>query len=290
MRLVCPNCGAQYEVDASLIPDAGRDVQCSNCGHTWFQRPTESRTIRPAPAEGENTPQEDAAIAPESDGTTPAAAAGAEAPPEPEPEADPGPEAEPDEAAAAARQKPEPRPLDEEVAGILREEAEREAAARAAEAAAGLETQAELGLSETSGDMPARERLARMRGADQESATPADTAASRRDLLPDIEELNSTLTASPEDEEDEEGIVSQEARRRSGFRLGFSLTVLLMAALTLIYVYAPKIAEALPQTTAFLDSYVNWVNGLRLALDGWLQRAVEKLTALVSQMSGEDAG
>lgn len=288
MRLICPNCGAQYEVDASVIPDIGRDVQCSNCGHTWFQRPTESRTIRPAPEEDENARKEDAAAPPEDAGAAPAETAQAEAPPEPE--AEPGPEAEPDEAAAPPRPKPEPRPLDEDVAGILREEAEREAAARAAETAAGLETQAELGLSETSEDSSARERLARMRGADQESAASADTAASRRDLLPDIEELNSTLTASPEGEEDEEGIIAQEARRRSGFRLGFSLTVLLLAALTLIYVYAPKIAEALPQTTAFLDSYVNWVNGLRLALDGWLQRAVEKLTALVSQMSGEDAG
>ena len=39
MRLICPNCGAQYEVDDAVIPDAGRDVQCSNCGHTWFQQP-----------------------------------------------------------------------------------------------------------------------------------------------------------------------------------------------------------------------------------------------------------
>ena len=37
MRLTCPNCDAQYEVDDRAIPDAGRDVQCSNCGHTWFQ-------------------------------------------------------------------------------------------------------------------------------------------------------------------------------------------------------------------------------------------------------------
>lgn len=287
MRLICPNCGAQYEVDASVIPDIGRDVQCSNCGHTWFQRPTESRTIRPAPAEEETAREEDAAAPPEGED---AAAAPAEAPPEPEPEAKPEAEAEPDEAAAPPRPKPEPRPLDKDVAGILREEAEREAAARAAEAAAGLETQAELGLSETPEDSSARERLARMRGADQESTAATDTATSRRDLLPDIEELNSTLTASPEGEEDKEGIIAQEARRRSGFRLGFSLTVLLLAALTLIYVYAPQIAEALPQTTAFLDSYVNWVNGLRLALDGWLQRAVEKLTALVLQMSGEGAG
>ncbi len=39
MRLVCPNCSAQYEIDAAMIPDEGRDVQCSNCGHTWFELP-----------------------------------------------------------------------------------------------------------------------------------------------------------------------------------------------------------------------------------------------------------
>ncbi|MGJ5621471.1 zinc-ribbon domain-containing protein, partial [Sulfitobacter sp. MF3-043] len=33
MRLICPNCDAQYEV----MPTDGRDVQCSNCGQTWFQ-------------------------------------------------------------------------------------------------------------------------------------------------------------------------------------------------------------------------------------------------------------
>ncbi len=37
MRLICPNCGAQYEVPDDVIPASGRDVQCSNCGNTWFQ-------------------------------------------------------------------------------------------------------------------------------------------------------------------------------------------------------------------------------------------------------------
>jgi predicted Zn finger-like uncharacterized protein len=36
MRLVCPNCGAQYEVSDDLIPPSGRDVQCSACNQTWF--------------------------------------------------------------------------------------------------------------------------------------------------------------------------------------------------------------------------------------------------------------
>ncbi|WP_164880998.1 zinc-ribbon domain-containing protein [Paenirhodobacter huangdaonensis] len=38
MRLICPNCGAQYEVDDAVIPEAGRDVQCSACGRLWFQK------------------------------------------------------------------------------------------------------------------------------------------------------------------------------------------------------------------------------------------------------------
>ncbi len=37
MRLVCPKCVAQYEVADGTIPDSGRDVQCANCNHVWFQ-------------------------------------------------------------------------------------------------------------------------------------------------------------------------------------------------------------------------------------------------------------
>ena len=38
MILLCPNCGAQYEVPEDHIPKKyGRDVQCSACNHTWFQ-------------------------------------------------------------------------------------------------------------------------------------------------------------------------------------------------------------------------------------------------------------
>ena len=37
MRLTCPICSTQYEVPDEVIPDSGRDVQCSNCEQTWFQ-------------------------------------------------------------------------------------------------------------------------------------------------------------------------------------------------------------------------------------------------------------
>lgn len=44
MRLICPNCNAQYNVDEALIPEEGRDVQCATCKKTWFQEKSFSET------------------------------------------------------------------------------------------------------------------------------------------------------------------------------------------------------------------------------------------------------
>jgi len=38
MRLTCSDCNAQYEVDDGAIPGVGREVECSSCGHSWFQK------------------------------------------------------------------------------------------------------------------------------------------------------------------------------------------------------------------------------------------------------------
>ncbi len=45
MRLTCPNCGAQYEVDDRVIPAEGRDVECSACRSVWFQRGRERAPV-----------------------------------------------------------------------------------------------------------------------------------------------------------------------------------------------------------------------------------------------------
>ncbi|PZX19576.1 putative Zn finger-like uncharacterized protein [Palleronia aestuarii] len=42
MRLTCPECGAMYELDASLIPQHGREVQCSACEARWHAHPDRS--------------------------------------------------------------------------------------------------------------------------------------------------------------------------------------------------------------------------------------------------------
>ena len=303
MRLVCPNCGAQYEVPDEVIPAAGRDVQCSNCGHTWFQaHPDEDRELEadlgravrdeewtpPPPAEPEDMP---AASEPSRE-------------PEPEPEPvredetdapvahDPGPEPEPDRA-------PERRRLDPEVADVLRQEAEQEARARAAEGDP-LESQPDLGLSEPEEldehekrAREARDRMARMRGEPVGvAAASAAAAGSRRDLLPDIDEINSTLRSTSERrtpsavEEAEREVAPPEPRRRGGFRRGFLLMILLFAIATLVYVYAPQISEMVPQVTDYLDAYVVWVDGLRASLNEWVAQGLAWLDSMASSAGG----
>ncbi|MDJ0825442.1 MAG: zinc-ribbon domain-containing protein [Rhodobacter sp.] len=260
MRLICPNCGAQYEVDDDVIPEAGRDVQCSNCGHTWFQRPAHM----------------DADLADELD-----------QPPPVEDAAMP----EPGDAPA-----PEPRELDPEVAGVLREEAERETAARKADAE-GLETQPDLGLEDADAvaaqrSAAARARMARLRGLDDDTdaAPAAAPAGSRRELLPDIDEINSTLRASEDREEGAPAgvVVAEEAaavRRRGGFRTGFLLIAIVAAVAVAVYSFAPQIVEQVPQAEPYLATYVDWANTLRDQINTGVETSVAKINELIASFS-----
>lgn len=274
MRLVCPNCGAQYEIDDRVMPENGRDVQCSACGHAWFQRgpnaleePVETPAVEAAtPAKDQpsqdqeggpqDTPSEDAAEQPE---------------PAPEPEADPVP----------AR-----RELNPDVQTILQEEAQRELEARQAQQEQ-IETQTEMGLDEVDeGEaqrQSIRERMARLRGADDEfEATEALPEGRGRDLLPDIEEINSTLDAVPDSQpEADPALAPQE--RPSGFRRGFISVFLIAVVLMLLYTYAPAIAEALPQVKAPLDSYVSFVDQARVGLNGLMESAIQKMQGASGQ-------
>ena len=277
MRLTCPNCGAQYQVPDEVIPPEGRDVQCSNCGNTWFQASPEDPGVLPdtedaisatqtsdediaPPREPEPDPFEEAerADVPEQDGAEPD---------NPEQE-------EPDQ----TRPEPVRQELDSAISDILRQEAEREAQLRAVEST-GLESQPELGLDAHQPDetaeraQQARDRMARLRHEEPEEEPKEAKSAMRRELLPDIEEINSTLRASdmPAGGEESELPSGPAAPvRRSGFLRGFSVALLIGAFLMLCYANAPRIARSLPQVDPALSAYVATVDQARYWLDARL--------------------
>lgn len=276
MRLVCPNCGAQYEVDDRVVPDGGRDVQCSNCGHAWFQRPAGWE---------EDTQDNDPDLASRHEEI---------APDDPVPEPAPDPEAEDDfEPPAAATPR---RPLDEGVRGILTAEAERELQARAAEG--NIETQPDLGIDEADPEEErrrvARERMAHMRGIEEGETLepevppappePEPEPPARRDLFPDIEEINSTLDSPPETTPEPVEREEHETNRprRGGFRRGFSVIILLFALAFAVYYFAPQIVEAIPGVRPYMVQYVDFVNGLLAQIEGLMQLAIEKMEAAAS--------
>ena len=38
MIVTCPNCMKKFQIDATLIPEEGRDLQCGSCTHVWFYK------------------------------------------------------------------------------------------------------------------------------------------------------------------------------------------------------------------------------------------------------------
>jgi len=182
------------------------------------------------------------------------------------------------EAASAddAPQDPGPkREIDPGVRDILREEAEREARLRQAEAVP-VETQSEMPLDEAPEDENRARRRAELEDAEDAFAVGAVSAAhangSRKDLLPDIEEINSTLRASDdrqgEDGEDLALIARQaEATRRRGVRLGFLVTLALTAGLIWLYLNAETVGQTVPPVAGAVDGFVAQVDVARYWLD-----------------------
>lgn len=312
MRLICPNCGAQYEVPVDAIPAGGRDVQCSSCGHTWFQLHPEDtlRVDDPAAHLPDDLSTDD--IWEEMDeGTSLPPAEPVDAPaPDPDPTPAPAaPEDAPRESVTPVPRRPvRARGLDPSVAEVLRQEAEREARRRTDPEP--LESQPDLGLTEPSGEdaahraRVAREHMARIRGdaplSEEQQPEPQPkplaepvpetqdspefvtsepehpaVAPSRRDLLPDIEEINQTLRVAPEPRrmETPQGralYAEEEEQQSSGFARGFGAMLILAVLSVLLYALAPALTDMVPALAPLLDPYVATVDGMRLWLDAQL--------------------
>lgn len=245
MRLTCPNCTAQYEVDDRVIPQNGRDVQCSACGNTWYQYPMEV-ALQMRAADMDDDEDDDRPVPPPVDGTA---------------------------------RNTAPR-IDKTVLDVLREEAEREMSERR-RSRGDLQTQGDLGLTR-----PQRSRAAPSRIHGEEDTPPpppppdlsdlhgesARQPARKRNVLPDIEELTSTLEpgndsrAVHNDDTDESA-----AAQPGGFRNGLSLVALVGMALVAVYLLAPMIASYVPASEGVLITYVGLVNDLRAWVAGMLR-------------------
>ena len=343
-----------------MIPEGGRDVQCSSCGQTWFQPPATAEAAAPphpepepdtqddyiedevgadtAPVEDDEIPIPDTEDAekvvafeyetesyfdlPEStdpettevsetgfytgDADTQAPDTPAEADtamPEPEqstqsdqpgpadevtpatdPDEDPSRDAETAIAGLLAQEyddedpaEPAPprRALDASVVNVLREEAALEQRARTSSDNDTLfGGQRDMGLESAGG-------VTALRHAGADDA--ATDAGSRRDLLPDIEEINSTLRATSERHGqfsgDEQIEPDHELEAQSGlFGRSFTLVILLAALLVAVYVFAPKIEAAFPSAKPALDVFVDGVDAGRTSLDNLLRSLVDKMT------------
>ena len=281
MRLICPNCDAQYEVPAEVIPEGGRDVQCSNCGHIWYQNHPDDPVEADAPA----TAEIDDRLPDEADSAY-------------EDEDDVAPEV----------RAPRQRSIDPSVKQVLREEAEREVARR--RSGGTLESQPELGLDqppETEDEKrarQARERMARIKGQAVGEAAPAQDAAedddpkpgrrggARSALLPDIDEINQSLRAEGERrpvETPQGKAAMSEEPRSGGFARGFAFVILIAVVLAGLYVAAPKLAEAVPALADPLAAYVSAVDEGRL----WIDRQIGAARGMVETMGapeGETSG
>ena len=261
MRLICPNCEAQYDVSDDAIPPGGRDVQCSNCQQSWFQmekpvvpgRDTSQKTISKLPDVVEIPDIDD-------DETAPDMA---------------------DQDAIVTPPKTARKGLDSAVANILRQEATREGAVPSGPKSAPPPTQVDrpaevVDASET------RQRIAQMtveeggtpagRSAAVAAASVGAVTATNVRAVPDIHEINAALRARAE-ASDTSGLTEdekQEAAQRGGFRRGFTIILLLMAILMLPYIFADQITENLPQTRGIMASYVTTIDQMRLALNDFI--------------------
>jgi predicted Zn finger-like uncharacterized protein len=237
MRLVCPRCAAQYEVGEHAIPKGGREVQCSACGHGWFQQNEVSLPQQTLVAD------------------------------QMPPTAMPGPDPVP---ALSPR-----KPLDEKVMAILREEALREAAARRAERArAPAPPPPQAPPAESAGRAPETTLVQPVLAVVFQPEAPAPAA--RRGLLPDIEEINSTLAA-----ESRRATAPPPPEGRSGFRAGFGLMMALAAMAAGAYALAPRISAAVPETEGAMTAYVSHVDDLRRQLDAAITILRDRAGALL---------
>ena len=259
MLLLCPNCGAQYEVPEDHIPKKyGRDVQCSACNHTWFQTHP-AQDLQPAlrdEADDPGSAKQPSERFDPSLADDPAASSDATA-------VSTSPQMPP------LRQK---RSLHPSVAGVLREEAKREVEERGSNGPQASGSSSRSGSSDQArdADMDMQALEALYQNSEQ------TTKSTRGALLPDIDEINSTLSTSgaewPSDSD-----ASKEIAQKGQRRLGFLVGIVIIVAAAALYYFADTLGERIPSLQQPLELYQQWINNMRIVLDQWIRQILDWL-------------
>ena len=272
MRLICSKCAARYEVPEKNVPSSGREVQCSACGHTWFQtHPSLKKLQEPVKDPGQETEtasEEIQTVLEKSDleGS-----------------------GQPGETNGTSSSRLHPT-----VAEVLKEEARREVAVRAAE---NLETQPELGIDEAllqaapSFDIAEPQSKAvssipldpdpkELKGLYPKTAQ-METGSSG-DRLPEQKEINYSLSpdeskkrkiADKADKSGQAKRVDHQRMKRAGLLTG----IMIVACFFLIYQFSGDIVQKIPQSEQLLKVYVQLVDRLRIISDQWIGQAISWL-------------
>ncbi|MGY6706160.1 zinc-ribbon domain-containing protein [Roseinatronobacter sp.] len=256
MRITCPSCLAQYEIDAALLPADGREVQCSACSHIWFQ-PAEGAAPPPATSD-----TKDGSDADDAGRATPAHQ---QAPSTPPPAPDPKPEGEELQPEA---HKPKSRRLDPSVADVLREEAQFEASQRQREAE-GLQSQPDLGLL-AGAPWPASGTDTQAGG---DTLAAAQSPAQTQSAFPDIDDISATLEPAGEARKQGEFQLPQTAQaRQRSFLRGFIVPPVLAALMVGLYIASPQIVDAMPAAAPVMSAYTGLIDTAREGIQAIVAR------------------
>lgn len=242
MRLVCPSCSAEYEIDDGAIGARGRMVRCASCAAEWFQAPP--------------------------------VGAAAPLPPEPAPEADPVPPSVTDAAPQITAPEPDAPAADGTLSAAVEEE-ERprvdfsalrhglnapEGEEPTYRVADGVEP-GEPSLADPVVDDPAVDE--RIRFDDEPPVV--DATAADFDAVDEPRDRNATdaqsLAASLRAAEHE-----QQTGGGGAFLAGFATVTLLALVAIAVYVKAPDIAALAPAAEGPLAGYANAIDQGRMAL------------------------
>lgn len=259
MRLICPNCDAQYDVAADAIPPGGRDVQCSSCNYTWFQTGTKSGAM-PGPKMPDPAAKQEASLARKPVDPSISDILREEAAREQKlrtSDTDSPPRTQEDTA-------PRPAVDAEETRRRIAQMTEAEGGVRIAATPKAVEP-ARTTASRVEPEAP---RIVMPQPPNEPDLNPRD--------VPSMNEINSSLrTRSQSPEPQLTPAEENEVKNRRGFRRGFVFVLLVFAILFAPYIFAGQITQAFPQTQTAMTGYVATVDDLRLRLDG----AVSALTS-----------